>query len=172
MNEELKTLKDIEDYRKTIDKIGGGKEIVRFSAHSRLKQELGIKWIKEFKKYSMDKEIVVDMAPNFHYTHGMRCGAILVLKQIYGITEEDLKVKKITQIIGILASDWNAFMSMLDDFEEKMKKEKLDVNKADYYLTVNVSGNTPLEFKKREDIKHKNYPAKGHDFYIKFGDLK
>ena len=91
--DKLKTLKDL--HHETIDinkkhSEGIGCFITNAINVDLLKQE-AIKWIKEFKKYSIDTETVVDMAPNFHYTHGMRCGAILILTQVFNITEEDLK---------------------------------------------------------------------------------
>jgi len=86
--DKLKTLKDL--HHETIDinkkhSEGIGCFITNAINVDLLKQE-AIKWIKEFKKYSIDTETVVDMAPNFHYTH-----AILILTQVFNITEEDLK---------------------------------------------------------------------------------
>jgi len=88
--EELKTLKDL-CYMDSPPLIVDGDcdDIYKLVNVKKLKQN-AINWIKEFQKHFLDTELVVDMAPNFHYTHGMRCGAILVLKQMYNITEEDL----------------------------------------------------------------------------------
>lgn len=84
MDGKLKTFKDL-----GTNPAEGSKMWKEYTEYE-LRQAI-INWIKEFKKYSMDSEIIVDMAPNFHYSHRMRCGAILVLKQIFNITEEDLK---------------------------------------------------------------------------------
>ena len=50
-----------------------------------------IKWIQEHKKHFLDTEMVISYPGNFNYSFGMRCGAILMLKQFFNITEDDLK---------------------------------------------------------------------------------
>lgn len=87
---ELKTLKDlstmVEGFFKKSDWVN----------RIELRQE-AIKWIKEFKEYlspgwteSVIRITTKEDIGQFNYSFGMRCGAILVLKQIFNITEEDI----------------------------------------------------------------------------------
>jgi len=82
---ELKTLKDLAGIVIT-DPVGTRV----FHSVNSLRAE-AIEWVKEFMKHSTETDCVVETAPYYNYTHGMRCGAILFLKQFFNLTEDDLK---------------------------------------------------------------------------------
>ncbi len=98
MKNELKTLKDIEDYRQNLAKIGGRKEIRRFAEHSHLKQE-AIKEIKSIYecvgKYpfgTLHEHLeFLDEDYSLYDSEEYIKGIINYIKWKNNITEEDLK---------------------------------------------------------------------------------
>lgn len=80
---ELKTLKDL----RTVTYFETPTATAELVSKDNLK-ELTQKWIDEFNKHIIDTEVVVTYPGNFHYTHGMRCGAALFIKHFFNLEEK------------------------------------------------------------------------------------
>ena len=85
---------------------------------------------------------------------------------------ENKEVLRNTKVIGILAKSWENFNKVMDQGDEMIREKGINPDDVDPYLLVSITNNPDLKFKKRLDIEHKNYPAKGNHFYIKFEDLE
>lgn len=88
MGEKLKTLKDIDLSGVDIIREKGKPKVSQDIIRKKLKQEIGIKWIKHFENMKKDDKLFTEL---FNYNSDEVFGAELILRKVFNISEEDLK---------------------------------------------------------------------------------